>query len=1271
MKHLLSLFLLSTIVAHADLPSFRNQQTAEASLISRYTFDANTANDSAATNHGTLQGSPTFATGVGGGADRALILNGSQRVNFGNVAAFDFSDGTGTLEAFVRADWASVGNNPCIASDREGGPTRWSLHMNANKGAYGIWNGSTYQPQPLSGVGTAWHHMVAVFASGTVNLYWDGVLIGTTTQPLGVASVPTQLGSSASTATAEGWIGAFDEVAFYADALDATRVTAHYTAFLSGAPVITQQPVNASAVENGTATFSVGATPPSGLTYQWQKNNVDIPGANAATYGHPATLADNGATFRCVITNTNGGAQATSTSGTMTVVSMPAGSNYYHSAVPAEPSLLGYFPEDGAPPGFVPNIANANFPGGLVGSALLDSTPGRIVGTHGHFANANGYVELIKDPAWDFLDGNGSVEFFAYQSATVAYNPCMFSVRGGGPTRYSIHFAGNGSGIVLWNGATVLSWAAPTNLVGRLVHVALVFDGPQTTCYLNGTSLGTLNIAVGGALDQPAHIGSSASGVGAELFPGWIDEVAVYADPLPASAVGAHYAAWQNAASGTAPTITTQPEDDAKLPGQTATFSVALSDPAGAIYRWQKNGVDLAGATAATLNYTVTTNDNGAQFRCIVYTPFGGVRSQSATLSVQDTTPPTFVTSQMPGNPTTLLLTFSEAVTGLPANFVLSGGATVVSVAQGVTPNVLVITTTPLTAGTNYTVTMSGVVDGGGNPVAPGTAVNFTALDFTPANIALLRPGSEPSGPATRRSSLTISEIHYHPPSRLDGKNVEFIEIHNTNPWSENLTGWRVSGEVNFDFPNATIIPSKGYLVIAAVPADVQSVYGISGVLGPWTGALNNAGGELRLRNRADGIAFEVDYDSTNGWTAAPDGTGHSLVLARPSYGMSDSHAWDQSETLGGSPGVAEPVPAANPWRTVQFNEVMANVPGGDFLELYNYSASGVDLSGCTLTDNPDVVKYTFAPGTTIAAKGILSLNEAQLGFAFNAEGDALFLRSPTGKVLDAVKFGDQAAGIAIGRVPDGAPGWRRLSVSTPGGLNAAARRGDVVISEIMYHAVTGISADEYVELRNRTAAPINVGGWRLRGEVDYDIPNGTTIAANGYLVLANDPSTINAQYPSANALGPWAGSLSDGGGRITLQGRELLSAVTINPIVDEVIYGTGGAWSKLSDGGGSSLELRDLNADGTLAPSWTASNESGRSGWKTIEATGVLDHGLTANADSLQIFLLGAGECLVDDVEVVPSGGGNRVTNGDFEVSSVGWAFQARIGHLRWEAAA
>jgi len=88
-------------------------------------------------------------------------------------------------------------------------------------------------------------------------------------------------------------------------------------------PVILVNPVNQSTVVGSTASFAVVATG-TGLSYQWTKNGGNIAGATSSTYVTPAeVLADNGALFACVVTNSAG--SVTSTSATLTVTSSGGG----------------------------------------------------------------------------------------------------------------------------------------------------------------------------------------------------------------------------------------------------------------------------------------------------------------------------------------------------------------------------------------------------------------------------------------------------------------------------------------------------------------------------------------------------------------------------------------------------------------------------------------------------------------------------------------------------------------------------------------------------------------------------------------------------------------------------------------------------------------------------------------------------------------------------------------------------------------------------------
>ncbi len=539
----------------------------------------------------------------------------------------------------------------------------------------------------------------------------------------------------------------------------------------------------------------------------------------------------------------------------------------------------------------------------------------------------------------------------------------------------------------------------------------------------------------------------------------------------------------------------------------------------------------------------------------------------------------------------------------------------------------------------------------------------------------------ETLGPSSRKTGLVISEIMYHPTNRLDGKNLEFIELFNSNPFYEDISGLRISGEVDFTFPANTIMPGGSFLVIAKVPADVESVYGIANVMGPYTNSLASSG-TIRLRSQIEAIYLEIPYNNNPPWPVAADGAGHSLVLARPSYGEANPRAWDISDQVGGSPGGYDGY-RPSPLRSVVINEFLAHTdpPLLDYIELYNHANQAVDIGGCVLTDDPATNRFVIPSPTVIPARGFVSFTETTLGFRLDAVGETIyFINTNSTRVLDCVQFEGQENSVSMGRWPDGASEFYPLQTRTPATGNSSIKIRDIVINEIMYHPISGNDNDQYVELYNKGDSAINVSGWRFVSGIDYTLPTNTVIAANGYLVVAKSVTNLLAHYGNLNTnntLGNFDGKLAGSGERLALAmwdevvNTNTPGVTTTNIawiVVDEVTYQDGGRWGQWADGGGSSLELIDPRGNHRLAYNWEDSDETAKGTWTNIEATGTLDNGANYGGGSinrLQLGMLGAGECLIDEVEVRPGGAGaNIVSNPGFESGTTSWSFQG--DHVR-----
>ncbi|MFT6863321.1 MAG: hypothetical protein ACJAVK_001882 [Akkermansiaceae bacterium] len=139
------------------------------------------------------------------------------------------------------------------------------------------------------------------------------------------------------------------------------------------------------------------------------------------------------------------------------------------------------------------------------------------------------------------------------------------------------------------------------------------------------------------------------------------------------------------------------------------------------------------------------------------------------------------------------------------------------------------------------------------------------------------------------------------------------------------------------------------------------------------------------------------------------------------------------------------------------------------------------------------------------------------------------------------------------------------------------AASDDLVINEIHYQPDDEF-ASEFIEIHNKGATTVELGGWRLADAVTFTFPQ-QDLAAGAYLVVAANPVALLTEYGVA-ALGPWEGKLSnDGEGILLLDGR--------GAEIDRVDYGTAFPWPTAAGGGGQSMELIHPSLDNDLGGSW------------------------------------------------------------------------------------
>ena len=342
-------------------------------------------------------------------------------------------------------------------------------------------------------------------------------------------------------------------------------------------PAITTHPADLTVAEGQTATFTVAATSSVTLTYQWQRDDADIPGATSVTYETPATtLAADGAQFTCIVSNSAG--SVTSDPATLTVNLAP-------------PAIATHPGDQAAAVG-----VTATFTVQATGSAPLayDWQKDGVYITGATSASYTTPPAALADDGAQFAcvvtNGAGSATSDAatliVAAPAITIEPVTATVTERETATFTIVAAGSGTITYQWqrDGADI---PGATSATYKTPATTLADDGAEFTCVVT-------NLA--------GSVTSSPAALTVNMAP---------------------------------PKITTQPASQGVLEGETATFTVVATGSGTITYQWKRDGANLPGARDATYTTPATTlADSGLQFTCVVTNGAGSVTSDAATLAV-------------------------------------------------------------------------------------------------------------------------------------------------------------------------------------------------------------------------------------------------------------------------------------------------------------------------------------------------------------------------------------------------------------------------------------------------------------------------------------------------------------------------------------------------------------------------------------------------------------------------------------------------------------
>jgi len=670
------------------------------------------------------------------------------------------------------------------------------------------------------------------------------------------------------------------------------------------APTIAAQPSNQTVTAGQTATFAVVASGTAPLSYQWQKNGVNISGATSPSYITPATTStDNASTFQVVVSNSAG--SVTSSAATLTV--NPAAVAPTITAQPSNQTVtagqtatFAVVASGTAPLSYQWQKNGVNISGATSPSYITPATTST--------DNASTFQVVVSNSA-------GSVTSSA---ATLTVNPAAVAPTiTAQPSNQTVTAGQTATFAVVASGTAPLSYQWQKNGVNISGATSASYTTPATTRTDNASTFQVV-------------VSNSAGSVTSSAATLTVNPAAV------------------------APTITVQPSNQTVTAGQTATFSVVATGTAPLSYQWQKNGANISGATSASYTTPATTNtDNASTFQVVVSNSAGSITSSAATLTVNPAAVAPTITVQ-PSNQTVTAgqtATFSVVATGTaPLSYQWQKNGANISGATSASY------TTPATTSTDNASTFQVVVSNSAGSITSSAATLTVTADTTPPTVSITSPtsGSTVSGTITVTASASDNVAVSSVQLQVDGTNVGAADT---------------SSPYNFSLNTTTL--SNGSHELTAVAVDTSGNHATSIAI-PVT-VSNQTGGETVPTYALNGAACSINDTPGSGATDSvftytcplpnPTGAGNLLVVmlrwqnsSSPTASFTDevSNTYTQATTCTDTPAgtvtglyYVQNTKAGARNITVHFSSFSGGVAMGEY-EFYNVAqSSALDQASC------------------------------------------------------------------------------------------------------------------------------------------------------------------------------------------------------------------------------------------------------------------------------------------------------------------------------------